>query len=98
VAKYFKISVGELLPLSANGLQSQTKEAEIRVGGGDAILGWDDIETDQVVVVVARTTIADAAMILSMKCIAFLRGIHRVRPANRHLRFKEAMRGPIQAM
>ena len=84
--------------MSANGLQSQTKEAEIRVGGGDAILGWDDIETDQVVVVVARTTIADAAMILSMKCIAFLRGIHRVRPANRHLRFKEAMRGPIHAM
>jgi hypothetical protein len=60
--------------LSTNGLQFQTKEAEIRVGGGDAILGWDDIETDQVVVVVTRTTIADAAMILSMKCIAFIRG------------------------
>jgi hypothetical protein len=98
VAKYFKISIGELLPLSANGLQSQTKEAEIRVDGGDAILGWDDIETDQVVVVVTRTTIADAAMILSMKCIAFLRGSTECDRQIGISDVREAMRGPIQAM
>jgi hypothetical protein len=71
VAKYFKISIGELLSLSANGLQSQTKETEIRVGGGGVTLGCDDVETDQVVAIAARTTIADAAMILRMKSIAF---------------------------
>ena len=97
MAKYFKISIGELLPLSANGLQSQTKEAEIRAGGGDAILGWDDIETDQVVVV-TRTTIADAAMILSMKCIAFLRGSTECDRQIGISDVREAMRGPIQAM
>jgi hypothetical protein len=35
------------------------------------MLGCDDVETDQVVAIAARTTIADAAMILRMKCIVF---------------------------
>ena len=35
------------------------------------MLGCDDVETDQVVAIAARTTIADAAMILRMKSIAF---------------------------
>lgn len=90
MAKYFKISIGELLSLSANGLQSQTKEAEIRVGGGGAMLGWDDVETDQVAAVAVMTTIADAAMILRMKCIVFHRWFHRVRPAGRHVRCRGA--------
>jgi hypothetical protein len=51
-----------------------------------AMLGWDNIETDQVVAIAAKTTITNAVMILRMKCIAFLRGFHRVRPANRHVR------------
>ena len=42
------------------------------------MLGCDDVETDQVVAIAARTTIADAAMILRMKCIALLRRFHRV--------------------
>jgi hypothetical protein len=50
------------------------------------MLGWDNIETDQVVVIAAKTTITDAAMILRMKCTAFLRGFHRVPSANRHVR------------
>jgi hypothetical protein len=79
VAKYFKISIGELPSLSADGLQSQTKETEIRVGGSGASIGWDDVETDQVVAIATRTTIAAAAMILRMK--TFLRG-----SVNRHLR------------
>jgi hypothetical protein len=98
VAKYFKISIGELLSLSANGLQSQTKETEIRVGGGGVTLGCDDVETDQVVAIAARTTIADAAMILRMKSIAFPRWFYRVRPAIGMFDVREPMRGSIQAM
>jgi hypothetical protein len=50
-----------------------------------AVLGWDIIETDQVVVIAAKTTITDAVMILRMKCIVFPCGFSRVQPANRHL-------------
>ena len=33
--------------------------------------GCDDVETDQVMAIADRTTIADAAMILRLKCIVF---------------------------
>jgi hypothetical protein len=98
VAKYFKISIGELLSLSANGLQSQTKEAEIRVGGGGAMFGWDDVETDQVAAVAVMTTIADAAMILRMKCIVYPVGSAECDRQVGMSDVGEPMRGPTQAM
>jgi hypothetical protein len=59
------------------------------------MLGWDNIETDQVVVIAARTTIADAAMVFRMKCIAFLTEWDRQIGMSD---VGEAMRGAIQAM